>query len=647
MKKNRLTILFFLSFISLDLFCFGEESTAMLMSANIPDSLKNNAYAVVKNSTTVFEYQSATSGIMNSSRTIVVLSEKGNSLANFYFSGDRFNVLNRFSAKLYDTSGKLLRKYDLSDVASTEWSSNLASDARHYFFSCDAPSIPYTICYEYEIKCKNGLLSFPLFCPQTDYNLSVEKASYQLILPASLSLRYKALNMEEKPSETVIKDKIIREWHVEGLKPIEEETFDATLDTYVPILYNAPQNFIYDGVAGCITDWKSFGKWNYDLVKNRDDLPETTKQELINMTQQAISDLQKVKILYDYLGKTTHYVSIQLGIGGFQPMKAFEVDKTKFGDCKALTNYLLAMLKAVGISSNYCIIRLDENKKKFFADYANFNQLNHVILQVPLPNDTLWLECTNPNVPFGFVHNGISGHDVIVCTAGGGVLQQLPDYPDSLNLTMHKTIIELNEEGNATVNSQLLFYGKSYDNNDDFPLYSASKQADFLRNDINLPDVTIGTYQFREDKSFFPNLSINSHWSTILYGTKTGSRMFIPVNPYQDSYYRNIKKAKRIHDLERHTGYKDIDSICIYIPKGYEIETLPQDNSVSTPFGKFVSRLIANEKEVFIRHEAYFPSGKYKCSEYPDFIDFYNQIRTAYNSKIIFRKKAEIGINKN
>lgn len=628
-----------LSLLVWSLSSMGAEIRTELNVTNIPDSLKINAYAVVRNATTIYDYKSAISAVEKITEIITVLEKKGETKANFNYSGDQFRSLSSFSAKMYDATGKLLKKYGLSDVGSTEWSASLAEDGRHYYFSCDPPSYPFTIVYEYEVKWKNGLLTFSPFVPQGDYNLSVEKASYQLLLPTNTAFRYKAINLESNPTVTLIKDVTSREWSVKALKAIEQEAFDSSLDAYIPILFCCGKDFIYDDVPGSISDWKSYGKWVYDLIQNRDVLPETTKTKLLELTKNAKTDREKVRILFDYLGETTHYVSIQLGIGGFQPMEASEVEKTNFGDCKALSNYMKAMLKTIGLSSNYCVIKWDNHQKKVYADYANFNQFNHVILQVPLPNDTLWLECTNPRNPFGFLHNGIAGHDVIVCTPEGGILTQTPDYSDSLNISRRNTIIELDPEGGAKVHTQLQSFVKIYDEKNGFPFYKVSEQTDFLRNDINLPNVTMGSFQFKEDKSPLPSLTIDNNWTTAQYGTKTGNRLFIPVNPFQSSYYRSIKKSKRIHNIERLSGYKDLDSICIRIPEGFEIESIPPSGKLSTPFGTFQTILTSKDKEITIRQNAYFPKGKYDVSNYQAYVDFYDKIRSAYNGKIILRKK--------
>ena len=132
-----------------------------------------------------------------------------------------------------------------------------------------------------------------------------------------------------------------------------------------------------------------------------------------------------MKAVYDYLAKTTRYVSIQLGIGGLQPITATDVCRTGFGDCKGLSYYAGSMGNELGIPATYTVI--SSTIERLLPDFSSANQMNHVILQVPLPQDTLWLECTNPQLPFGYVHQDIAGHDALLIQPTGGSIYRLPD----------------------------------------------------------------------------------------------------------------------------------------------------------------------------------------------------------------------------
>ena len=150
-------------------------------------------------------------------------------------------------------------------------------------------------------------------------------------------------------------------------------------------------------------NWQTYGAWQYQLLNGRDQIPPTLKEELQRRTANCNTTYEKIAAVYQYLASTTRYVSIQLGIGGLQPIAAADVHRTGFGDCKGLSNYMRAMLTELGIPSTYTVI--STTSRRLLADFASANQNNHVILQVPLPNDTLWIECTNPTLPLGYVQD--------------------------------------------------------------------------------------------------------------------------------------------------------------------------------------------------------------------------------------------------
>ena len=106
-----------------------------------------------------------------------------------------------------------------------------------------------------------------------------------------------------------------------------------------------------DGNDGDLTSWKNFGNWYYNLCKGVVNLSDETKNTLKEMVKNAANDKEKMKIIYKYLQANFRYVSIQLGIGGYKPFDAAFVNQKKYGDCKALSNYMKACLDAIGINS--------------------------------------------------------------------------------------------------------------------------------------------------------------------------------------------------------------------------------------------------------------------------------------------------------
>ena len=74
----------------------------------------------------------------------------------------------------------------------------------------------------------------------------------------------------------------------------------------------------------------------------RQDVPLETAAYIKEITGNISDPKAKAQKIYEYMQHKTHYVSIQIGIGGYQPFTASEVDKDGYGDCKALCNYTRA-----------------------------------------------------------------------------------------------------------------------------------------------------------------------------------------------------------------------------------------------------------------------------------------------------------------
>lgn len=631
MSKNRITGLLFSLFTLIPVFAQTDLSVS-----GISEIMKKGANSVVRNNEVLFTAQSSEGGTLREVFIVTVLSEKGNGAAGFSYFEDTFRSLRQFSGELYNAEGKLIRKIKRSDLKYTELMGGLATDDGVYYYEPLSPVYPYTVKYEFEARYKRGIIAYPRFIPQRDYYQTVEKASYQLLLQNEADLKFKAFNMDVEPRKTTDKNGTLWQWSISGIPALEHEQFASPLRMLIPNLLASPVKFVYADYPGDLTDWKTFGLWQSGLLQNRDVLPEAIKQEVVKLTANATSDKEKVRIIYDLLARTTRYVSIQLGIGGLQPITAAEVAKNHFGDCKGLSNYMKAMLQAVGISSCYTVISTEN--ARLIPDFSGAQQMNHVILQVPLPGDTLWLECTNPLLPFGYVHEAIAGHDALLIKETGGEVYRLPSYPDSLSRESYCTEIILDESGKASAKVNRTAWLNQYESLFGFGQKSIAEQTDFLRRELSLAQAVVNNCEWKEKKEAFPSVSVSYDLVSDRYGTRTGNRLFIPVNVFRKGF-GVLKEKERIHDICIESGYLDSDSLRVRIPDNYEIEAIPGSVSLRSVFGEFDSAIRVVEKGIIINQRLLFFSGTYKASEYPSFILFCKGVTSAYRDHIILRKK--------
>lgn len=603
--------------------------------SQIPDSLKENAYSIVRYESTAFDYQDELNGIENVVRVVTVLDEKGADEAAFDVYTGKFWDLKSFSGEIYDQNGKLIKKIKLSDLLTSTFSEEWASDEIRNVYHCSNPIYPYTIKYEYEVKYKNGIIRFPAFAPLGDFNQSLQQAKYTLTVPSGMKFRSDVKNIKPYVQQNN-NGKEIYVWEINGLKAIDHEPYMANLDTVLPVLNLKPDDFVYENSRGTMRTWSDLANWELSLVQDRDELPVAVVDKLKAMVAGLPSDREKVKKLYEYLQSSTRYISIQLGIGGYQPITAANVYKTGFGDCKGLTNYMKAMLKAVGINSYFTIIRLG-GKKKFNRSYPSPAQANHVILIVPLAGDTIPLECTSKYMPFGYVHTDIAGHDALMVAPDGGRLIQIKSYPDSVSY-VHKCLnVTLDKDGmmRASVKAgyemgefeEMLAFEKKMDKEE--------REKD-IKADYRLPSISVTNVMCVEKHDEKPCMTVTYALQSDTYATKSGSRLFCPLNPLKNNM-KLFSKHTRKYPFVFDSGINECDTIHLSLPAGFAIESQPANLTLQKKFGSFRSTITQQGDELVVVQHFVMNNGTYPASINDELKEFLLQVNNAFTAQLVLK----------
>lgn len=627
MKKFLLLLLSLVAYMPLG------AQTNRYAAALIPDSLKKGSNAIVRNSSMEYIYKSPVSSTEKLSEAITVLNENGEADAYIQIHTDMFSTLKCFSGRIIDASGNIIRKISKSELSFTDYFTGLASDHRMWYYVPQAAKYPYTVSYEYEIVHSDGILAFPTFSPIPGFDVAVEQASYQLTVPTGTDFHAKNRNTDIAPTKETQGNKDVYTWQVSILPAIEAVPFMPRFEDRMPIVFLTPHDFTYYGKSGTMDTWAGYSQWQWELLKGRDVLPEEFKAKIRELTADAANDREKVAILYKLLGET-RYVLIAVGVSGFQPMAAADVYKNNFGDCKGLSNYMKAMLAACDVESFYTEIGMGD--RKLHDDYTHPAQTNHAILYVPLDGEELWVECTDPTLPLGYVHSGISDRYALVYRDNTAVLVKTPSYADSANRSVLTAEIHLNSEGN--INAQVKTRNKmaQYENAMGFEKQSPEDQLKFVSRTVNLPLVNITDINYTEEKSAEP-------WNEISYQlngriTLSGTRAYIPVNPLRDNYAPKLRRT-RTSDIYISNGYCKKDSISLVIPEEYTIEALPRPVAVETPFGHLEMLALPTDDGAIIFRRLQLNKGTYSLDDYAEFKSFMEKVDDCNKAKIVLLKK--------
>lgn len=603
----------------------------ILLTTLLPVSAQK---AVVEDYSTDIICDKLTHAVMHFKKTTTILHESASDFGFFSCTCSNSNQLISFKGQVTDASGNIIRKMKIKDLKKTEYSPYLAIDDYIMYLEYTPSSFPVTVTYEWELDCKDDLVEFPPFCPQTDYNVDVKRAAYHLAAPQELGVRYTLKNISQ--SAEVYKNKAgaqVISLEMTDIPRVKKTPYTRPIYDRVPIAYFAPSLFVYYETQGSLSNWKDFGMWQFGMLRGRDILPEDTRNEIHQLTDSLGDDRQKVEAIYNLLGKKTRYVAILFGIGGQRPASAIDVCSSGYGDCKGLTNFMRAMLQEVGIASNYTTI--STTNRQLLKDFASVGQMNHVILQVPMKNDTIWLECTNPQLPFGYVHGDIAGHDAIEVSRAGGRLVHIPAYPDSTNLARNQIRLQLDGSGIADIDVSSVFYNLRMESR--IPVYKMGRdeQKKAILRMLYAPQAEIDKSEFKMEG---PVLSLDAHVRSKDYTTATGKRLFVPICPIRRDTSIPAVDEERKEEFYIETGYCDEDEIIITLPEGSEIEATPSDVIINEPFASFYSVIKRKGSQIIINNRLLVRSGTYDQSSYSRFIEFMKKVNTTYGQKVVLKK---------
>lgn len=628
-------ILFLFLFI-MPLGLFAQLYNVML----IPDSLKKNADMVVRLEEKIMEIKSPGKATEKERHVYTVLNETAARYGRFVTYYGKFNSINYANCTLYDAMGKdvkHVKKKDMQDRSVDDQMSLMIDErAKENDFYCH--TYPYTVEFEEEDDI-DGILDFPDWMPIGAPAVAVQLSRYVIIAPKDYVVRYKSNNCSVKPVITEDGNKKIYTWEIKNLPPISLENNAPSLRELVPNIMFAPSDFEAEGYKGNMSTWQDYGKFIYQLVKGRDVLPDNVKLKVHQLTDGLKEEKQKIYVLYDFLQKNTRYISIQLGIGGWQPFDATYVATKRYGDCKALSNYMVALLKEAGVNAKYVEIMAGENAAPMVEDFPS-SQSNHVIACVPMATDTLWLECTSQTKSPGYMGSFTGDRKAVLIDENGGHVVSTPRYNASNNLQIRNVNASINEEGNLDAQVNTRFTGIQQETPHGL-IYEVSKEDrdKYLNHSLSLATYTVDKSSFEEERGSIPAVKEYLHVTSSGYASVTGKRLFVAPNLFNKTSLRYSSDSVRKYAIVYNDAFRDIDSITITIPAGYSPESMPQDVKLDSKFGKYAFSLKVEADKIYYTRLLEKSRNRFPASDYAELVKFQEQIYKADHARIVLVKK--------
>lgn len=614
--------------------------TALIAQSSYPASaiaseLLKNADAVVRKHELVFNVINKAKATQTEHMVVTLLNENASELSEPVFYYYEFEEIEEIEASVFDSDGKLVRNLKKKDIEDGKPLSYFVNDYRYKVLHLPGRSYPYTI--EYIVQTKlTGLMFYPVFQPQDEPSIAVEYASFEVTSPPGLEVRFKEVNLPEGSKTGPQK------WELKNIQAFKPPSFASNKAMPFAKVISAPTLFTFGGIDGDMSTWESFGLYMNKLNESQQSLPGQLKRKLEDMVKDCPDAMCKIERVYEFLQSNTRYFYIGMGIGGWQPAPASKVDEYKYGDCKGLSNYTVAMLNAVGVPARYSLIRAGGKEQDTqFPDFPNA-WFNHAIVCVPLENDTVWLECTSQTESCGFMGTFTDNRLALMVTAEGGKVMHTPVYDETQNLIHRTTNIQLNVDGTAHLYTVDNYAGVSQSLPAALEELHDEERRKYLYKLLNVNNFEIKSLSFLRTKARIPNVEQQMELSLPNFAAVNGKRLFIPLSvlsnkretPLADSFDQPFFQPDP-------RGFTEIDSILISVPSGFGLESQQAAVNINNKFGSYQNEVKWEEGKLRITRKLVVNAVQRPKEDFADFAGFLKSVAKADKTKIVLVKAGD------
>jgi len=370
--------------------------------------------------------------------------------------------------------------------------------------------------------------------------------------------------------------------------------------------------------------WADMGAWYAGLSGPRRVPDKAVSQKARELTAAAPDTLSKIRALAEFAQKEIRYVSIQIGIGGFQPHFAPSVLANRYGDCKDKTTLLAALLEAVGIDSHFIVIHSDRGGVNPQSP-VSLGSFNHVVLAIRLPDDVpdagldslvrhpslgrlLVFDPTMPTTPFGRLPYYLQDNTGLLVTGESGELLVLPRPGPDGNALDRKGKLVLTSDGALAGEITETRRGAEADSlRYQIQAATEAERRKYLETFLSrsFASFSLQTYEFKNLEDSRSDLVVSYSFIASAYAKRAGGYLVVRPrvvgNKAVDLASRDKKPRRYPIDLQ--TTVSSRDEFTIELPAGWTADRLPKPVALDAGFASYSSRTEAAGQTLLYQRE--------------------------------------------
>jgi hypothetical protein len=428
-------------------------------------------------------------------------------------------------------------------------------------------------------------------------------------------------------------------WIMRNVPALKEEKFTTSIGNHIAKIdfQLASVQFPADYLHNYMGSWEGTSD---DLLKS-DDFGNALdndnnwlNDDMKLITANSSTDIDKAKSIYYYV-KNNIKCTDQNGIWLTKPIK--QTFKDKNGSVADINLLLVAILRHEKLTADPIILSTTSNGYTNEI-YPLISKFNYVVCQLSIANTTYFLDATKSYLGFGHLpQNCYNGHARVINKSADPVYFRADTLSES-----SVTTANLHYEADkwvGTIKSDCGYYGSCAIRE---VVNSKNKEAyETALKSIYADEATVSKIKYKDlDSCEKPmevdyNIAIDVDTASVIY--------FNPMlkDGHQENYF---KSAQRKYPVEMPYKTDETYILNIDIPKGYQVDDLPQSVRVTLKDGEagyFEYIVSQTETSISLRSHLKLEQAFFSPKDYQDLRDFFDYVVKKHSEQFVFKKKTK------
>jgi len=255
-------------------------------------------------------------------------------------------------------------------------------------------------------------------------------------VPASVTPRIKERNLHFLRQLTAEHGRKVYTWATQDVpRTPESEPFAADSNDVVASV-----------AVGLPVAWGDVARWYAGLSHDRYEMTPELETRLTEVVGAQRTRDDSLRALYRWVAQDFRYVSVSLGLAGYQPRAPAATLETKYGDCKDKATLFVALARRMGFRAYPVLLN---SAGGVDTSLPTTGQFDHMIAAVERPGGYLYLDLTADAIPVGLLPPSEYGEFALVVHPDGqGEEVKLPQDSLAANRGVDLLEGELSPDGN-------------------------------------------------------------------------------------------------------------------------------------------------------------------------------------------------------